>query len=141
MSVREIANDPITASKNDAVSDCAKQMSQRNVGSLVVEDDGKVAGILTDRQIALATGDHDGNLSDVTTEEIMTEGMVTLQEDEDSLAISRTMAEKGVRRLPIVDSSDSLVGVVSLDDVVSLVGEQLADASTIIEKQSPGYEP
>ncbi|UPM42720.1 CBS domain-containing protein [Halocatena salina] len=139
--MKEISNDPVTASKNEAVSDCAKRMNQENVGSLVVEDEGKVVGVLTDRQIALAAGDHQGDVSAVTTEEIMTDGVVTLQEDEDSLAAARTMAAEGVRRLPVVDSSDSLVGIVSLDDVVSLTGEQLADATTVIEKQSPGYEP
>lgn len=141
MSVREIANDPVIASKDDSVSECAERMDREGVGSLIVESGGTVTGILTDRQIALAVAEHDGNVSDVTAEGIMTEGAVTLQEEEDSMVAARTMAEKGVRRLPIVDSSDSVVGVVSLDDVVSLTGEQLEDAATVIEKQSAGYEP
>lgn len=141
MSVQEISNDPVTASADESVSDCAERMEREDVGSLVVENSGTVTGILTDRQIALAVAEHDGDLSNVTTEEVMTEGTVTLQEDDDSLAAARTMAEEGVRRIPVVDSTDSVVGIVSLDDVVSLAGEQLADAATVIEKQSPGYDP
>lgn len=141
MAVKEIANDPVTASKDESVSECAKRMEQKEVGSIVVEDGGTVVGVLTDRQIALAAGDHEGDISNVATEEIMTEGAATLGENEDSLAAARMMAEEGVRRLPVVDSSDSVVGLVSLDDVISLTGEQLEDASTVIEKQSPGYQP
>lgn len=141
MAVKEIANDPVTASQDESVSECAKRMEQKDVGSIVVENDDTVVGILTDRQIALAAGDHDGDISNVATKEIMTEGVAALREDEDSLAAARMMAEEGVRRLPVVDSSDSVVGLVSLDDVVSLTGEQLADATTVIEKQSPGYQP
>lgn len=141
MPVKEIANDPVTASDEESVSDCAKRMEQEDVGSIIVESGDTVRGVLTDRQIALAAGEHDGDVSDVRTEEIMTKGAATLGEDEDSLAAAKMMAEEGVRRLPVVDSSDSVVGVVSLDDIISLTGEQLADASTVIEKQSPGYEP
>lgn len=141
MPIKEISNEPVTATEDEPVSDCAERMNQKDVGSLVIEDSGTVTGVLTDRQIALAVADHDGDLSGVTTEEIMTEGAVTLQEDDDSLAAARTMAEEGVRRIPVVDSSDSIVGIVSLDDIISLTGEQLEDAATVIEKQSPGYRP
>lgn len=141
MPIKEISNEPVTATEDEPVSDCAERMNQMDVGSLVIEDSGTVTGVLTDRQIALAVADHDGDLSGVTTEEIMTEGAVTLQEDDDSLAAARTMAEEGVRRIPVVDSSDSIVGIVSLDDIISLTGEQLEDAATVIEKQSPGYRP
>ncbi len=141
MPIKEISNDPVTATEDEPVSDCAERMDQKDVGSLVIEDSGTVTGVLTDRQIALAVAERDGDLSGITTEEIMTERAVTLQEDDDSLAAARTMAEEGVRRIPVVDSSDSVVGIVSLDDVISLTGEQLENAATVIEKQSPGYQP
>jgi CBS domain-containing protein len=51
------------------------------------------------------------------------------------------MAETGIRRIIVVDDTDSLVGIVSLDDVVALTGEQLADVATVIEQQPPEYEP
>jgi CBS domain-containing protein len=70
----------------------------------------------------------------------MTEETHTLRDDDESIETAITMAEAGVRRIPVVDESDSLVGLVSLDDVVALTGEQLGDAATVIEKQSPGYE-
>jgi CBS domain-containing protein len=63
----------------------------------------------------------------------MTEEVVTLQEDDKSLTAAREMAETGVRRIPVVDTSGSLVGLVTLDDVVALTGEQLEDAARVIE--------
>lgn len=90
---------------------------------------------------ALAVTEHEGDLSSVTVEEVMTEETHTLREDDESMQVARTRAEAGVRRIPVVDESDSLVGLVSLDDVIALTGEQLCEVATVIEKQSPGYEP
>ena len=140
MTVGEIANEARTAPEDESVIEAARIMDREGVGAVVVEDNGTVSGIITDREIALAVGEHEGDLSDVTIGDVMTEETITLQEDDESMEAARTMAEAGVRRIPVVNGSDSLVGLVSLDDVVALAGEQLGDAATVIEKQSPGYE-
>lgn len=49
------------------------------------------------------------------------------------------MGESGVRRLPVVDDDGDLDGIVTLDDVVATVGEELEEIATVIENQSPGY--
>lgn len=69
----------------------------------------------------------------------MTHEAVTLHENDESLKAANTMAV-GDSPDPCVDDTDTLVGLVSLDDVVSLAGEQLRDAATVIEKQSSGYK-
>lgn len=71
----------------------------------------------------------------------MTEEAITLTETDESLTAAKTMAEEGIRRIPVVDETDSLVGLVTLDDIVALTGEQLGDIATVIEHQSPGFEP
>lgn len=141
MTVGEISNEAVTTAADDTVIAAANLLDTEGIGSLVVENDGTVEGIVTDREIALAVAEHEGDLSEVTVEAVMTEEVVTLQEDDESLNAARVMAETGIRRIPVVDTSESLVGLVSLDDIVALAGEQLDDAATVIEKQSPGFEP
>lgn len=141
MSVREISNEAATIPEDASVIVATELMERESIGALVVEDSGGVGGIVTDREIALAVAEHEGQLSDVTVADVMTKGTVTLDESDESLNAARTMAEEGVRRIPVTNDSGSLVGIVSLDDVVALTGEQLADVATVIERQSPDYEP
>ena len=141
MTVGQIAHDAVTTEADESVVDAAETMATEGIGALVAEESGTVEGIITDREIALAVAAHDGDLSGITVEEVLTEGTHTLRQEDKSLEAAKTMAEAGVRRLPVVDKSDSVVGLVSLDDIVALTGEQLGDVATVIEKQSSGYEP
>lgn len=141
LTVGDISNEAVTITAADTILVAAELMESEGIGALVVEDNGTVEGLITDREIALAVADHEGDLSAVTVEEVMTEDVVLLEDTQDSLAAANEMAQQGVRRMPVVDSTDSLVGIVILDDVVALAGEQLADAATVIEHQSPDYEP
>lgn len=140
MTVGQISNEAVTTTATDSVIAAAELMDSEGIGALVVEDNGAIDGIVTDREIALAVAEHEGDLSDITVSDVMTPETVTLNENDESLKAANTMAESGVRRVPVVDDSDTLVGIVSLDDIVSLTGEQLGDAATVIEKQSSGYE-
>ncbi len=82
----------------------------------------------------MAVAKHDSDLSDVTVGDVMTEDAHTLEESDESLEAAHTMAQTGVRRIPVVDDSGSLTGLVSLDDIVALTGEQLGDIATTIEQ-------
>lgn len=140
MTVGQITNEAVTTTEEEPVIEAAETMDEEGVGVLVAEEDGDIDGVLTDREIALAAAEHDGDLREVAVEDVMTEDVRTLRADDESLEAARTMAETGVRRMPVVDEAGSLVGVVRLDDIVSLTGEQLGDAATVIEKQSPRFE-
>lgn len=141
MAVREISHEALTIPTDESITEAARILDRENVGAMVVESANSVAGILTDREIALSVADHNGDLSGVTAQDVMTEEVSTLQAADDSMKAAHEMAEAGVRRMPVVDDSGSPVGLVSLDDVIALAGEQLEDATTVIEKQSAGYEP
>lgn len=141
MAIREISQEAITIPVDESITEAARILDRESIGAVVVESDSSVAGILTDREIGLSVADHKGDLSGVTVQDVMTEDVHTLQADDDSMKAAHEMAEAGVRRMPVVDDSGSPVGLVSLDDVIALAGEQLEDATTVIEKQSSGYEP
>lgn len=141
MAVREISQEAVTIPEEEEITEAARILDRESIGAMVVEKDDTVSGILTDREIALSVTDHNGDLSGVTVRDVMTEDTHTLQADDDSMKAAHEMAEAGVRRMPVIDDTGSPVGLVSLDDVIALAGEQLEDAATVIEKQSSGYEP
>jgi CBS domain-containing protein len=129
-----------TVEPSTAIKNVSEMLDSDGVGAVVVSEDRKPTGLVTDRDIALAVHSHD-DIKSLTAEEIMTENPVTIREDEEAMALSRTLGEHGVRRLPVVDDDGNLTGIVTLDDLVATIGEQLENVATTIEIQSPDYRP
>lgn len=130
----------ITVDTDSTVTDAVDKLEVENIGTIVVEADNEPVGILTDRDIALALTDTE----DIATESvgtIMTTDPVTIAEDEEAMEISRKIEEHNIRRIPVVDEDGNLSGIVTLDDLVSVVGEQLDNVASTIEVQSPEYSP
>lgn len=130
----------ITANRDSTVSDVVEQFESENVGAAVISEDDKPVGIVTDRDVALAVNQSD-DVASVPVADVMTEDPVTLREDAEGIEISRVIDEHSVRRIPVVDENDTLTGIVTLDDLVATIGEQLDNVSDTIEVQSPEYSP
>ena len=132
MKIGEICTRIVTfATKNMPLVDAAKLMRQHHVGSLIVveeESRGRVpVGLLTDRDIVvevLAPGLDYKNLS---VGEIMSSQLVTARESDDMLGVLRLMRKKGIRRMPVVTESGRLAGIVTLDDLLEILAEQMDD--------------
>lgn len=108
----------ITANLEEPLRAAAERMAANDVGSLPVAQDGKLVGMLTDRDIvirAVAMG-LDGN---TPVREIMTADIKYCHDDEDLVHVSRNMSELGVRRLPVVDRDKRLVGMVALSNIAN----------------------
>ena len=140
MPVKNLAVDVVTASADASVKDLARTMLDEELGDLVIAEDDKPVGIVTDRDIALAVARYD-DLSELTAEDIMTPDPMTIHEDATAIDLPATMADGRVRRIPIVDDDGRLVGIATLDDVVATAGEMLDDVATVIESQSREFEP
>ena len=87
----------------------------------IVDDTGRVAGILTDRDICIALGTRNARASDVLIASVMRPAVYTREPDDDVLAALALMSDRRVRRLPVVEGG-RLVGVVSLNDAVLAAG-------------------
>lgn len=130
----------VTTERDSTLGDVVEKLESENVGAVVVaEDDGPV-GIVTDRDIALAVNQGD-DVASMSVEDVMTEDPVTLREDAEAMEISRVIDEHNVRRIPVIDENGTLTGIVTLDDLVATIGEQLDNVSDTIEAQSPEYSP
>lgn len=106
----------ITCSPDDSVTEAARLMRDRNTGDVLVTDDGKLHGIVTDRDIAVRVTAKGLDPQEVPVRDVMTKHVVTGDPKWDSEKISKTMGKHQIRRLPIVDNG-MLVGIVSLGDL------------------------
>lgn len=130
----------VTADPETSIDEVVDMLERENVGVLVIADDNEPVGIVTDRDIALAATDVD-DIGSLKARELMTDDPVTLGADEEAIEISRTIDEHGVRRIPTVDDDGELTGIVTMDDLVATIGEQLDNVAETIEVQSPDYRP
>lgn len=132
--------DVVTTDPDAQISDVVDKLESENVGAIVVAEDDEPVGIVTDRDVALAVNEGD-NIGTDAVQSVMTEDPVTLHEDEEAMEISRTIDDQNVRRIPVVDENDELTGIVTVDDLVATIGEQLDHVADTIEVQSPEYSP
>jgi CBS domain-containing protein len=104
-------------------------MRKSDVGFLPVQENGRLIGIVTDRDVCCrAVGDgHD--LTTLTAREIMTTAPLSCFDDEDCVEAARLMKERRVHRLAVLDRTERLVGLLSVDDLAryshDLAGEVL----------------
>ena len=103
----------------ESLADAAKYMWENDCGTLpVTKDDGKVAGMITDRDVCMATAVRDRNPSLISVEEVMSGKIFATTADEDVTKALATMREHKVRRLPVLGEDGELIGIVSMNDIV-----------------------
>jgi len=88
----------------------------------VVDEKGRVVGVITDRDICLAVAARKGNLRDVTVRDVATTRVHSCRPEDDLVDALKVMKENRVRRLPVIDDTGTLRGVLSLDDVALVAG-------------------
>ena len=124
MSLATFTRKVVTAEPKDSLEKVARLMVQNNVGAIVVSEQGRPLGIVTDRDLALATCVL-GISRDQHVQTVMTCPVSTIREDEGILDATQQMMQLAVRRLPVVDALGRLVGIVSLDDLLLLLSREL----------------
>ncbi len=118
MNVRHfMTSEPVTVSVDDSIGAAAGLMDEHQVGSVVALMNGKLAGILTDRDIAIEVAAH-GVDTETDVSKVMTESPARVTMDADIFDVLHSMRGAGLpNRLPIVNEEDELVGLVSIDDI------------------------
>ena len=121
---------PLTCGPDHSVTDACKDMSKRNVGSIIVVDEGsKVLGLVTERDIfrRIIAEDRDPKKTPVSA--VMTTELRTAKETDDVTDWLRIMSNERFRRLPVVDDDNRLVSVMSQGDFVSYTWPQLMESA------------
>jgi len=126
MHIRKITKKKVvTVSPKDKVIKAARLMDKKNVGSVVVVEDGKPVGILTDRDIAIRVVAKQADIDLTLVKDVMTGRIVTGREGQRAAELAKMMHENGIRRVPIVDEKGKLTGIITLDDLLYLIGIRL----------------
>ena len=140
MSIGALCNrEVVVVHRGTEVLEAARLMRRHHVGTLVVveaADGGNVpVGIVTDRDLVLEVLALEIEPTSVCVEDLMTHSLETAHENDDLLDILRNMQEKGIRRLPVVNARGCLEGLITLDDALELLSEQISDLVKLIARQ------
>jgi len=140
MAVIDIARERVvTQSADDSVVDALDSMREEGVSTVVVvADDGRPIGLLTDRIVALQVG-RGLDLEDLTLAEIDLEDADPVAAETGVYDLLEHMVEQTSRRVPVTDDGE-LVGIISTSDVVVLLGMELQLVANVIRTSSPAYE-
>lgn len=117
MQIREAMSDDVRiANPNQSIKDAAILMAKIDAGSLPVGENDRLVGMITDRDIAVRAIAL-GKGPDTPVRDIMSKDVKYCFEDDDVGEVAQNMADIKVRRLPVLDKSKRLVGIVSLGDL------------------------
>lgn len=114
-------------------------MKKEKVGSVIITNDRKPVGIVTDRDIATRAFEGRSNPREKTAKDVMSESLCTADEDMGLHEALERMEEDGVRRLPICDSKGNLSGIVTFDDLTELISNEESSMASIVRSQRPAY--
>jgi len=109
----------ITVSKDTTMEQVAKIMTEKNIGSVIVVDNGKPVGIITERDIVKGIGK--GKKLDSKAEEIMTSSLITIREDSPITGALALMRQFNIRHLPVVNDKGELTGIISIRDIAKAI--------------------
>jgi CBS domain-containing protein len=104
-------------SPDTAVNKVAKRMKELDVGAIPITKDGKLVGMITDRDITIRCVAQSEDMEKVKAKDVMTQGVVYCRDNEDVEDAVRIMEGKQIRRLPVLDETMKMVGMVSLGDI------------------------
>ena len=122
----------IAVEADDPISRVAQQMRENHVGAVVVHEDGRPVGIVTDRDVTLRCGGRREILADIPAREVMSTNVVSARPEEDVLTVLDRMREHGVRRVPVVNEAGLLAGMVTLDDILLHVARSMRHVADVV---------
>lgn len=140
MAIGEICSrDVVIARREDSVREAAELMRQHHVGDIVVvEEHGGTRlpiGIVTDRDIVVAIVAKGLDPEKLTPGDIVARELTVAQETLGVAQAVELMRSRGIRRVPIVDAAGTLVGIVSADDILDLMAEELMALARMVSRQ------
>jgi CBS domain-containing protein len=125
MKVKDVmVRTPISCTCETNLAEAVEILWNRNCGFLpIVGSDGRVKGVVTDRDLCIAMGTRNRFPGEMVVSEVMTVKLFSCSPDEDIHSALQTMRTNKVRRLPVIPSDGTLQGILSMDDIVYHVGD------------------
>jgi CBS domain-containing protein len=126
-----------TASYDESVLDAARRMRDRQVGTVIVVDDLRPVGMVTDRDLTVRVLAAGLDPKATRVSEVMTPSPTTIREDDSIETALGCMRAGRFRRLPVVGRDGRLLGILALDDILELVAEELSDIGQLLKREAP----
>ena len=117
----------VTIAPTQSVAEACRLLQEQNVGCIVATEANHVRGILTDRDIALKVTGEKRDPQRTTVGEVMSANPIRISVDKSLRDLTSLMHAHHVRRVPIVDGGDKVLGIVTLDDLLVLLSEEMSD--------------
>lgn len=137
MQVREIMTSPAKViDQNSTIKELAEKMKDDDLGALPVCDGDRLLGMVTDRDIVTRGITMDKKLSDCSIKEVMSEKVAFVRDDDDVSEAEQKMSQHQIRRLPVIDRNDRLVGVVTLADLAQKTGSGQQVTQSVTEPKT-----
>lgn len=149
MSVGEICNrEVIVIQRDETILEAAKLMRQFHVGAVIVVEKRNglqiPVGVVTDRDLVVEILATELDEHVITVGDIMAPEIFTIKESAASYEAIELMRRKTARRLPVVDDAGELIGILTLDDALQLLSEELLDLAKLVryeQKKETRYRP
>lgn len=140
MPISEFCNREVVYAQRDNSSvEAAKLMRQHHVGDLVVVDDNEgvkvPVGIVTDRDLVVEIMAAELDPDAITVGDVMTPELAVVKDDAGLYESIQYMRAIGVRRLPVVNASGGLVGILTLDDMLELLAEEMSTLAKLVKHE------
>jgi CBS domain-containing protein len=140
MSISEICNrEVVIVQRNNTILEAAQIMRQHHVGDVVVVEEREgirvPVGIITDRDLVVEIMAPAIDQTVITVGDIMVSELASVKENAGVSETIEYMRAKGVRRVPVVDRSGGLVGILTLDDLLELLAEELLALAKLVQHE------
>lgn len=113
-----MCNEVACVNPESTIKDCAKLMCNKHIGCVPVCDSNQnIVGLVTDRDVILRSIACDKDVSNTPVSDIMTCKVCCCSQDEEVEQAEKTMSEYQIRRLPVVDENNKIIGIITLGDL------------------------
>jgi CBS domain-containing protein len=133
--------------REEPLAEAVREMKNRNVGAVVVADWAgeqlRPVGIMTDRDVVYGQIARQADLFCLAVSDVMTPDPLTIAESADIGDAVESLSNRGVRRAPVVNANGTLVGIVTLDDLLPVIADELSSLAKLIGNQArlPPVQP
>jgi CBS domain-containing protein len=118
MKVRDLMHDGVEIMAPDTpVTKLAKKMREKDIGAIPIGSNGELLGMVTDRDITVRAVANGKDLSQLTAQDVMTKGVVCCRDTDKVRDVLHIMEEKQIRRVPVTDENERVIGMVGLGDI------------------------
>ena len=126
-------NDVVSISPNCTLLETARVLRENKIGAILAcETDGKMCGVISERDIVIAIARSGGSVLDNKVSSVMTTGVYTCKAEDTIKQVMEVMTSRRIRHLPVVDDEGSILGMISIGDVVKeRISETEAEAEAL----------